>query len=200
MSRTLTGLRYRLRPHPGQERILARSAGACRWLWNWALAYREDLWLAARSAGARGFRGSTGYVHLSSLLPGLKERYPWLSEAPHHALQATDPAGPGQGLLLVLCREIRLPQVPPQGGARLDPVPGPQAVRRRRGLGEDSQAWMDEVPALSARDRQGAQHNAFQRGSPLGRKLLRRGTVQPAQPGTSRGGARPGCRPIGYDI
>ncbi len=89
MSRTLTGLRYRLRPHPGQERILARSAGACRWLWNWALAYREDLWLAARSAGARGFRGSTGYVHLSSLLPGLKERYPWLSEAPHHALQAT---------------------------------------------------------------------------------------------------------------
>ena len=89
MSKTLTGLRYRLCPHPGQERILARSAGACRWLWNWALAYREDLWLAARSAGATGFRCSVGYVHLSSLLPGLKEQFPWLSEAPHHTLQST---------------------------------------------------------------------------------------------------------------
>jgi len=89
MSKTLTGFRYRLCPHAGQERILARSAGACRWLWNWALAYREDLWLAARSAGATGFRGSVGYVHLSSLLPELKEQYAWLSEAPHHTLQAT---------------------------------------------------------------------------------------------------------------
>ena len=89
MSKTLTGLRYRLCPHPGQERILARSAGACRGLWNRALAYREELWLAARSAGATGFRGSAGYVHLSSLLPGLKKQFPWLSEAPHHTLQAT---------------------------------------------------------------------------------------------------------------
>jgi putative transposase len=30
-----------------------------------------------------------GYVHLSSLLPGLKSQYPWLARAPHHALQAT---------------------------------------------------------------------------------------------------------------
>jgi len=89
MPRTLTGLCYRLCPHAGQERILARSAGSCRWLWNWALAYREELWLAARSAGATGFRASPGYVHLSSLLPGLKEQFPWLSEAPHHALQST---------------------------------------------------------------------------------------------------------------
>ena len=89
MAKVLTGLRYRLCPHPGQERILAQSAGACRWLWNWALAYREGLWLAARSAGAQGLIGSAGYVHLSSLLPGLKQEHPWLSRAPHHALQAT---------------------------------------------------------------------------------------------------------------
>jgi putative transposase len=87
MSKTLTGLRYRLEPNPGHERILAQSSGACRWLWNWALAYREDLWLAAKSAGAVGFKGSVGYVHLSSLIPGLKECHPWLSRAPHHALQ-----------------------------------------------------------------------------------------------------------------
>jgi putative transposase len=87
MSKTLTGLRYRLEPNPGHIRILAQSAGACRWLWNWALAYREDLWLAARSAGAVGLAGSAGYVHLSSLLPGLKEGHPWLARAPHHALQ-----------------------------------------------------------------------------------------------------------------
>lgn len=88
-SRTLTGLRNRLEPHHGHERVLAQSAGACRWLWNWALAYREDLWLAARSAGATGLLGSAGYNHLSSLLTGLKERHPWLALAPHHSLQAT---------------------------------------------------------------------------------------------------------------
>jgi putative transposase len=89
MSKTLTGLRYRLEPNPGHERVLAQSAGACRWLWNWALGYREDLWLAARSAGAVGFAAPVGYVYLSSLLPGLKKQHPWLSRAPHHALQHT---------------------------------------------------------------------------------------------------------------
>jgi len=89
MSKTLTGLRYRLCPNPGHERLLAQYAGACRWLWNWALDYREGVWLAARSAGASGLRGSVGYVHLSSLLPGLKRQFPWLGRAPHHALQAT---------------------------------------------------------------------------------------------------------------
>jgi len=89
MSTTLTGLRYRLEPNPGHERVLAQSAGACRWLWNWALAYRQDVWLAAQSAGATGLAASVGYVHLSSLLPGLKKEFPWLSRAPHHALQHT---------------------------------------------------------------------------------------------------------------
>ena len=89
MSKTLTGLRYRLCPNPGHERLLTQSADACRWLWNWALEYRERVWLAAKSAGAIGLRGSVGYVHLSSLLPGLKRQHPWLVRAPHHALQAT---------------------------------------------------------------------------------------------------------------
>jgi putative transposase len=89
MPKTLTGLRYRLEPNSGHERVLAQSAGACRWLWNWALTYREDLWLAAKSAGATGFLSPVGYTHLSSLLPGLKRQFPWLSRAPHHALQHT---------------------------------------------------------------------------------------------------------------
>jgi putative transposase len=89
MSKTLTGLNYRLEPNPGHERVLAQTAGACRWLWNWALAYRQDVWLAARSAGASGLSISLGYHHLSSLLPGLKEQFPWLRRAPHHALQHT---------------------------------------------------------------------------------------------------------------
>ena len=89
MSKVLTGLRYRFEPHPGQEQVCARTAGACRWLWNWALAYRNELWLAARSAGATGLAGSAGSVHLSSLLVGLKTQHPWLAQAPHHALQAT---------------------------------------------------------------------------------------------------------------
>lgn len=86
MSKTLTGLRYRLEPNPGQGRVLAQSAGACRWLWNWALDYREEAWLAARSAGATGIKGM-GYAHLCSLLPGLRKEFPWLKRAPNHALQ-----------------------------------------------------------------------------------------------------------------
>ena len=89
MSKTLTGLHYRLEPNAGHERVLAQSAGACRWLWNWALAYRQDVWLAAQSAGATGLAASVGYVHLSSLLPDLKKQFPWLCRAPHHALQHT---------------------------------------------------------------------------------------------------------------
>jgi putative transposase len=89
MSKTLTGLRYRLEPNPGHERVLAQSAGACRWLWNWALEYREHVWLAAKAAGSSGFAAPVGYVHLSSLLPGLKKQHPWLARAPHHALQHT---------------------------------------------------------------------------------------------------------------
>jgi putative transposase len=53
------------------------------------LAYRQEVWLAAQSAGATGLAASVGYVHLSSLLPGLKQENPWLADAPHHALQAT---------------------------------------------------------------------------------------------------------------
>ena len=85
----MTGFRYRLEPTPTQERLCGQSAGACRWLWNWALAYRQDLWLAAKSAGATGLAGAAGSVHLSSLLKGLKAEHPWLARAPHHALQAT---------------------------------------------------------------------------------------------------------------
>ncbi len=87
--KSITGLRYRLSPHHGQERVLVQACGANRWLWNWALRYREDVWLAAKSAGATGLAGSVGYNHLSSLLVGLKEQYPWLKLAPHHTLQAT---------------------------------------------------------------------------------------------------------------
>lgn len=52
--KNITGLRYRLSPHHGQERVLVQACGANRWLWNWALRYREDVWLAAKSAGATG--------------------------------------------------------------------------------------------------------------------------------------------------
>lgn len=89
MSRVLTGSRFRLELTPTQARLAAQSDGACRWLWNAALADRETLWLAAKSAGATGLAGSVGAAHLCSLLPGWKQEKPWLSLAPNHALQQT---------------------------------------------------------------------------------------------------------------
>src|SRR5690606_18800861 len=82
-----SGRRYRLYPTPSQEAVLGRTAGAARWMWNWALAYREDVWLAARAAGATGLHANLGYVHLSSLVVGLKKQHPWLAEASLEALR-----------------------------------------------------------------------------------------------------------------
>ncbi len=58
--------------------------------------YGTGPWRTARIYGwppnrpePRAFLGSVGYARRGSLLPGLKLQYPWLSHAPHHALQHT---------------------------------------------------------------------------------------------------------------
>jgi len=83
----LRGLVFRLEPDRGQEAFLGRIGDCCRYVFNWALGYREDVWLAARSAGATGVKGSLGYSHLAGYLGGLREEHPFLKEAPYHCLQ-----------------------------------------------------------------------------------------------------------------
>jgi len=83
MSSAFTGYRYRLEPTATQQRLLSRSAGACRWLWNWALGQRKAVYEASEG------RVKVDYVDQANQLPPLKGFYPFLVEAPSHALQQT---------------------------------------------------------------------------------------------------------------
>jgi len=85
---SLTGYQFQLLPTPTAVRLGSRTAGACRWLWNWALAYRQEAWLIAKSAGATGI-DYMGAEFMSAQLDGLKQSYPWLADAPYHTLQQT---------------------------------------------------------------------------------------------------------------
>src|SRR5580700_9276542 len=83
MSATLTGFRFRLEPTASQRLLLARTGGACRWLWNWALDQRRAIYQASEG------RVRMGWIEQANQLKPLKAHYPFLGEAPHHALQQT---------------------------------------------------------------------------------------------------------------
>jgi putative transposase len=79
----LTGFRFRLEPTATQRSLLSRTAGVCRWLWNWALEQRQAI-----HKGSEG-RLKIGWIEQAKQLKPLKAHYPFLREAPHHALQQT---------------------------------------------------------------------------------------------------------------
>lgn len=70
--------KLKLYPNKAQTAVMARHAGACRWLWNYLLALQKDT------------HASTGkfvFFHdMSKMLPGLKRDYPWLADAPSNSL------------------------------------------------------------------------------------------------------------------
>ena len=72
---------YELKPAGGQQRLMRRYAGSCRFVYNKALALQQ----ANHDAGEKFI----GYVamakHLTSWRNG--EETPWLKEAPVHPLQ-----------------------------------------------------------------------------------------------------------------
>jgi putative transposase len=72
----------RLEPYPAQAQAFVRTAGAARWLSNHCLAYRNEAWLAAKSAGATGLATNLGYIHLCEVLTELRQRIPWLAAVP----------------------------------------------------------------------------------------------------------------------
>lgn len=89
MMQVHTGYRYRLVPSGDQRRRMAQYAGACRWVWNEALGWREEAYLAARSAGGKPVAGALNYVALAARLTLLRRDSTWLSDAPIHPLQQT---------------------------------------------------------------------------------------------------------------
>lgn len=75
------GFKFRIYPNKMQERLINRTLGCCRFVYNHFLALRRDEWMANRK--------SIGYVQTSALLTDLKryEENRWLNEADSMALQ-----------------------------------------------------------------------------------------------------------------
>ncbi len=75
--------RFQMRPTAEQEQMLARFAGARRWVWNWGLV-RTKAYYAERGKGI-------GRVALSAELTALKAQpdTAWLKEADSQLLQQT---------------------------------------------------------------------------------------------------------------
>ena len=75
----LQAFQYELIPDRTQQRDMRRFAGACRFVFNKALALEQ----ANHEAGKKYIR----YVEMANLLPAWKNELPWLKEAPSQALQ-----------------------------------------------------------------------------------------------------------------
>ena len=71
--------KYRIYPTRQQKEALARSFGACRWYWNYALNLCQETY---KDTG----KGLSRYV-IQSKLPELKQEYPWLKDAYSQCLQ-----------------------------------------------------------------------------------------------------------------
>ena len=80
--------RYRLDPSPAQQALFRRTAGAVRFVWNWGLAQRTQLWAAIKDLPADQRRAHRLTVNDQiNQLPTLKQQFPFLAEAPSHCLQ-----------------------------------------------------------------------------------------------------------------
>jgi putative transposase len=71
--------KFELRPNGEQRRKMAMFAGACRFVYNKALA----LQIENRAKGIKHL----SYFSMGKLLPEWKQEFPWLSETPAQALQ-----------------------------------------------------------------------------------------------------------------
>lgn len=75
----LRGYRYRLYPTKGQNVLIARHLGCCRFVYNWALDHKNR---AYRDEGI----SLSGYDLMKELVL-LKEEFPWLKEVNAQSLQ-----------------------------------------------------------------------------------------------------------------
>lgn len=79
----LRAYKYRIYPNKTQEVLLAKHFGACRWVYNDALALRVELW--------RKDKRSIGRFELTARLPLLKSKdeTSWLKEINSQSLQSS---------------------------------------------------------------------------------------------------------------
>jgi putative transposase len=71
--------KYRIYPTSGQETLLAKSFGCCRWFWNYALNLCQETYKNTGKGLTRGY--------IQGLLPNLKKEFEWLKDPYSQCLQ-----------------------------------------------------------------------------------------------------------------
>ena len=73
--------KYRLYPTKPQEMLMSKHFGCCRWVWNWALAKKIEIWQTDKR--------TIGRYELNAMLPMLKKstETEWLAEVNSQSLQ-----------------------------------------------------------------------------------------------------------------
>ncbi|KZL92717.1 IS200/IS605 family element RNA-guided endonuclease TnpB [Clostridium magnum] len=75
------GFKFRLKPNKEQEIFLNKMFGCTRFIYNYFLALKKEHY--------NTYKQQLSYKECSSMLPNLKEQYPWLKEADAVAVQQT---------------------------------------------------------------------------------------------------------------
>jgi len=70
---------FRLRPTKAQERQMVKTVNACRFVYNWGIEDRKNLWERCHVG--------TNFYDQSSYLKHLKDANPFLKEVYAHTLQ-----------------------------------------------------------------------------------------------------------------
>jgi putative transposase len=76
----LQAYKFQLKTNGAQDRQMRGFAGACRFVFNQALALQKEQYQTDTSV-------KFSYVNIANLLPSWKIKYPWLKDAPSQALQ-----------------------------------------------------------------------------------------------------------------
>ena len=75
------GYKYRIYPNKEQETFLMKSFGCTRFVYNWALALKNQEYTNTKK--------SSNYYELNKKLPELKKEYPWLIEVYSQIIQSS---------------------------------------------------------------------------------------------------------------
>ena len=75
------GYKYRIYPNREQETFLMKSFGCSRFVYNWALALKNQEYAATKK--------SSNYFVLEKKMYDLKQEFPWLTEVGAQSLQAS---------------------------------------------------------------------------------------------------------------
>jgi putative transposase len=75
------GYKFRIYPNKEQEIFLMKSFGSTRFIYNWALAFKNQEYTNTKK--------SSNYYELNKKLPELKKEFPWLTEIYSQTIQSS---------------------------------------------------------------------------------------------------------------